>query len=60
MGDGNYRVKGTQAFMIGRRECRVIVTGVIRSNDFNDEGISAAQLIDPKFDILSQRKNTVQ
>jgi flagellar L-ring protein precursor FlgH len=53
--DGNYRVRGTQPFMIGGREYRVSVTGIVRAEDFNDEGISSTQLLDPKFDIVSAR-----
>lgn len=56
MVDGNYRVKGSQPFMIGSREYKVIVTGVVRSEDFNEEGISASRLLDPKFDIVSVRR----
>lgn len=54
--DGNYRVKGSQPFMIGKREYKAIVTGIVRAEDFTEEGISAAKLIDPKFDIVSVRK----
>lgn len=54
--DGNYRVKGSQPFMIQNREYKVIVTGVVRAEDFNDEGIAATKLIDPKFDIVSARR----
>lgn len=54
--DGNYRIKGGQPFMIGSREYKIIVTGVVRAEDFNDEGISAAKLLDPRFDIVSTRK----
>jgi flagellar L-ring protein precursor FlgH len=54
--DGNYRVKGSQPFMVGAREYKVIVTGVVRAEDFNDEGISSTKLIDPKFDIVSARR----
>lgn len=53
--DGNYRVKGSQPFMIGNREYKIIVTGVVRAEDFNDEGIAASKLLDPKFDIVSAR-----
>lgn len=53
--DGNYRVKGGQPFMIGSREYKVIVTGIVRAADFSDEGISATKLLDPKFDIVSTR-----
>ncbi|NJL26084.1 MAG: flagellar basal body L-ring protein FlgH [Calothrix sp. SM1_5_4] len=54
--EGNYRVKGSQPFMIGNREYKVIVTGVVRAEDFNDEGIPASKLLDPKFDIVSARR----
>jgi flagellar L-ring protein precursor FlgH len=54
--DGNYRVKGTQPFMIGSREYKIIVTGVVRAEDFNEDGIAASKLLDPKFDIVSARR----
>jgi flagellar L-ring protein precursor FlgH len=54
--EGNYRVKGSQPFMIGPREFKVIVTGIVRAEDFNEEGISATKLLDPKFDIVSARR----
>ena len=53
--DGNYRVRGTQPFMIGNREYRVIVSGIVRAEDFNEEGISSTQLLDPNFDIVSSK-----
>ncbi|MGZ3773813.1 MAG: flagellar basal body L-ring protein FlgH [Pseudobdellovibrionaceae bacterium] len=58
LADGNYRVKGAQPFMIGKREYKVIVTGLIRPEDFNDEGISSEKLLDPQYDVVSIRKNT--
>jgi flagellar L-ring protein precursor FlgH len=54
--EGNYRVKGSQAVMIGTREYKIIVTGIVRAEDFNDDGISAGKLLDPKFDIVSARR----
>ncbi len=54
--EGNYRVKGSQPFMIGSREFKVIVTGVVRAEDFSDEGIPASKLLDPKFDIVSLKR----
>lgn len=57
MPDGNYRVKGAQPFMIGKREYKVIVTGIIRPEDFNDEGVSSTKLLDPQFDVVSIRRN---
>lgn len=54
--DGNYRVKGTQPFMIGSREYKIIVTGIVRAEDFNEDGIASSKLLDPKFDIVSARR----
>lgn len=54
--DGNYRVKGDQPFLIKGREYKVIVTGIVRAEDFNDEGIPASKLLDPKFDIVSVKR----
>lgn len=53
--DGNYRIKGSQPFMIGSREYKVIVTGVVRAEDFNEDGISSKSLLDPSFDIVGVR-----
>jgi len=55
--DGNYRVKGDQPFIIKGREYKVIVTGVVRAEDFNDEGLGASKLLDPKFDIVSVKRS---
>lgn len=57
MADGNFRVRGAQPFMIGKREYKVIAAGVVRPEDFNDEGISSAKLLDPQFDVVSIRRN---
>lgn len=54
--DGNYRVRGAQPFMIGKREYKVIAAGMVRPEDFNDEGISSTKLIDPQFDVVSIRR----
>lgn len=55
--DGNYRVKGAQPFMIGKKEYKVLVTGIVRPEDFNDEGISANKLLDPQFDVVNIRRS---
>lgn len=57
MPDGNYRIKGAQPFMIDKREYKVIVIGMIRPEDYNDEGVSSAKLLDPQFDVVSIRRN---
>lgn len=56
--DGNYRIKGSQPFLIGNREYKAIVTGVVRAEDFSEDGIDANKLIDSKFDIVSVRKRS--
>lgn len=54
--DGNYRVKGAQPFMIDKREYKVIVMGLIRPEDYNDEGINSSKLLDPQFDVVNIRR----
>lgn len=54
--DGSYLVKGEQPFMIGKREYKLMVKGIVRQEDFDDQGISAETLLDPKFDIVTNRK----
>ncbi|MBX7230447.1 MAG: flagellar basal body L-ring protein FlgH [Bdellovibrionales bacterium] len=58
--DGNYRVKGSQPLMIGPREYKVLITGIVRAEDFSDEGIPAAKLLDAKYDIVSLRSQELE
>ncbi len=60
LADGNYKIKGQQPFMIGKRDYKVLVVGIVRPEDYNDEGISSAKLIDPQFDVVSIRKKEAQ
>ena len=54
--DGSYIVEGDQPFMIGKREYKLVVKGIVRQDDFDDQGISAETLLDPKFDIVTARR----
>lgn len=54
--NGNYYVRGTKPFMIGRREYRLLIEGMIRPEDYSETGISAEKLLDPTFDIISEKK----
>ncbi len=56
MPDGNYRIKGSQPFMIDKKEYKVILSGVIKPEDYNDAGISSNILIDPQYDVVSIRR----
>lgn len=60
LADGNYKIKGQQPFMIGKRDYKVLVVGIVRPEDYNDEGISSGKLIDPQFDVVSIRKKEAQ
>ena len=53
--DGSFRVFGSKAFPIGKKNYQVLVSGIVRQEDFDDEGIGAEQLLDPKFDIVSAK-----
>ena len=55
--DGNYRIRGEQPFMIGKREYKVLVMGTVRSEEYNEKGMSAESLIDPVFDVISEKKS---
>ncbi len=60
LADGNYRVKGAQPFMIDKREYKVIVMGMIRPEDYNDEGVNSSKLLDPQFDVVSIRRKAYE
>ncbi len=60
LSDGNYRLRGQQPFMIGKREYKVLVTGMIRPEDFNEDGVSSNKLLDPQFDVVSLRRTEKQ
>ena len=34
---------------------RAIAAGIVRGEDFNDNGLASSRLLDPKFDIVSIR-----
>ncbi len=54
--DGSYFVQGDQVFMIGKREYKLVVKGIVRQEDFDDQGISAETLLDPNFDIVTNKR----
>jgi flagellar L-ring protein precursor FlgH len=55
--DGMYRIKGSQPLMIDDKEFKVIMTGVLKPDDYNDEGVSSNKLIDPQYDVVSIRRS---
>ncbi len=54
--DGNLRVRGVQNMMIRNRPFRVHLTGIVKPEDFNDEGLPSDKVIDPELDIVGVRK----
>lgn len=56
LSDGNYRVKGAQTFMIGTKEYKVIVTGLVKPSDVSDDAVSSSKMLDSKFDIVRYNK----
>jgi flagellar L-ring protein precursor FlgH len=56
--DGSYRVKGQQTVFIGKREYKLIVTGVVRPDDISADNISSTKIIDGKFDLMASNKET--
>lgn len=56
LSDGNYRVRGSQSFMIGKHEYRVLALGVVKPTDITSDGIDSSKMLDSKFDIVSTKK----
>jgi flagellar L-ring protein precursor FlgH len=54
--DGSYKVQGSQSFMIGKREYKTIVSGIVRPPDFNEDGTLASRLQEGQFDVVSSKK----
>jgi flagellar L-ring protein FlgH len=54
--DGSYRVAGERPFLIGKREYKLKVSGIVKAEDFDDKGVSAEVLMEPTFDIVSDKK----
>lgn len=59
LSDGNYRVKGSQTFMIGSKEYKVIVTGLVKPQDVADDNVVSSKMLDSKFDIVRGRGKTL-
>lgn len=57
LSDGTFRVKGSQPMLINDREFRVIVTGILKPEDFQDDGIPSGRLLESQFDVVSIRRN---
>lgn len=54
--DGMYRIKGQQYLTIDKRPYKVIATGLVRQEDFDDGAISSGKLVDAQYDIIHIKK----
>ena len=54
--DGQYRVSGQQYLTIKNRPYKVIATGIVRGDDYNDQLISSEKLYDSQYDIIHMKK----
>ena len=57
LSDGTFRIKGSQPMLINDKEFRVIVTGILKPEDFQDSGIPSGRLLESQFDVVSIRRN---
>jgi flagellar L-ring protein FlgH len=56
MNDDIYRIRGQQYLTIKKKPYKVIATALIRAEDFNDNGVSSAKLLDAQFDVIHVKK----
>ena len=55
--DGSYMVKGSKPFMIGKREYKLEISGMVKPESFDDNGVSAEALLEPEFNVVSEKKS---
>lgn len=56
MPNGMYRVSGQQNFMIKKKPYKVIATGLVRPEDFDDGAISSMKLLEPQYDVIHMKR----
>ena len=54
--DGMYRIRGQQFITIKKKPYKVIATGLVRIEDFNDVDISSNKLRDAQFDVIQMKR----
>lgn len=54
--DGMYRIKGQQYLTINKRPYKVIATGLVRQEDFDDTAVSSGKLLEAQYDIIHIKK----
>ena len=54
--DGMYRIRGHQFITIKKKPYKVIATGLVRIEDFDDVDISSNKLRDAQFDVIHMKR----
>ncbi|MFZ3228755.1 MAG: flagellar basal body L-ring protein FlgH [Pseudobdellovibrio sp.] len=56
MQNGMYRISGQQTITIKKRPYKVIATGLVRPEDFDDNSISSVKLLEPQYDVIHMKR----
>lgn len=56
LANGMYRVSGQQIFTIKKKPYKVIATGLVRPEDFDDTSIGSGKLLEPQFDVIHMKR----
>jgi flagellar L-ring protein precursor FlgH len=56
LANGMYRVSGQQVMMIKKKPYKVIATGLVRPEDFDDTAISSQKLLEPQYDVIHMKR----
>jgi flagellar L-ring protein FlgH len=54
--DGMYKISGQQMMTIQKRPYKVIATGMVRPEDFDDQGVNSSKIFEPQYDIIHIKK----
>jgi flagellar L-ring protein precursor FlgH len=58
--EGMYKISGQQMLTIQKRPYKVIATGMIRPEDFDDQAINSSKMFEPQYDIIHIKKTEKQ
>lgn len=53
---GQYRISGQQYFTIGKRPYKVLMTGKVRQDDFNETSLSSDKVFEAHYDLVHVKK----
>ncbi len=56
LSDNTYRVRGQQFLTIKKRSYKVIATGLLRAEDYKDDGVSSNKLLEAQYDLVHVKR----